>query len=398
MLHEAAVVDCTRTCDVLPDDVWLEIFSYLSPKELSVSVLPVCHRWNNLGHHSSLWKKIEFGTYVAEKLNMYIDLVKRHHNIQSIECFDCQKEFIEHVVTLCPNLIHLSLPHATVTKYTMKALVKCCPRIMSLDLSANEVIRSRDTFLPIFSLHQLQTLKLNSCKWVTSSFVSRLVTSCKGLQCLHLECVFLPCETVAYVLHCLSTSLRELSVKCEKLDWEVKELLHECRQLQSLKIEVLLGPINIHFSHACDHLKNLKELTLNSCSERMLEVPSRVFLGSTFPSVTHLFIRQASGNDALADDIISSFPSLETLTLVDCCTLTDMGVTKILRCCHKLIDLRIYLCQLISKNCFTQPLNTGQGRSHLVRVQHLYPKCPRVDSSYELGSIQSDFHDVHVTR
>ena len=41
----------------LPDEIMMEIFSFLSPKELSYAA-QVCHRWKMLCEDESFWHKI----------------------------------------------------------------------------------------------------------------------------------------------------------------------------------------------------------------------------------------------------------------------------------------------------------------------------------------------------
>lgn len=43
---------------ILPDDIWLEVFSFLSQKDLLRAAL-VCRTWNRLSRDSSLWSSLD---------------------------------------------------------------------------------------------------------------------------------------------------------------------------------------------------------------------------------------------------------------------------------------------------------------------------------------------------
>ena len=48
--------------DSLPDDVWLEVFSFLSQKDLLRAAL-VCRTWKRLSRDSSLWSCLDLQPY-----------------------------------------------------------------------------------------------------------------------------------------------------------------------------------------------------------------------------------------------------------------------------------------------------------------------------------------------
>lgn len=69
----------------LPDEIILKIFSYLSARTISKTVLPVCKKWYKLGNDPVLWKKLEF-SYIDDMsyVNMVKAVSKRHNQMRSI--------------------------------------------------------------------------------------------------------------------------------------------------------------------------------------------------------------------------------------------------------------------------------------------------------------------------
>ncbi|KAF2351019.1 F-box domain [Trinorchestia longiramus] len=356
------------TIDMLPNDVLLEIFSYLCPKELSSSVVRVCRKWHDIGHHPSLWKEINFGVYSKDKLSQYVSVVQLHPSIRSIVCDQADEQFLDNVVTICPNLRKLVVSFIVdMPSYTMERLVAACPNIEFLDFSDTEQWSWNFQYHPIIYLQQLKTLKLINCNEVPSSFISKLTSMCRHLECLHLNCKSVPQEVIHDLLLILKPKLKDLFIKCEKLDTTMKNIIHDCQKLEKLGIKVMMGPINMQLSHLCTHQVQLKELNLSSCSERLLppEVTGRVFQGTTFPNVVHLFYKEVSGNDLLAEDIIVEFPHLEKLSLFVCTRMTNAGLTNIIEKCIHLQELNVNSCRHITSDCFQLQLEPGRHDIHV---------------------------------
>ena len=56
--------------EILPDDIWLEIFSFLSRTDLLRAAL-VCRTWNRLSRDSSLWCSLDLQPF-ARSLGSHV--------------------------------------------------------------------------------------------------------------------------------------------------------------------------------------------------------------------------------------------------------------------------------------------------------------------------------------
>lgn len=100
--------------EILPDDVWLEVFTFLSQRDL-LRIAPVCRNWNRLAHDSSLWSRLDLEPLA-----------------RSLGC-----NVIQRVIntTFAPLGKHLSLNKNLVTTEILQGLFTHCFRLESLSLN-----------------------------------------------------------------------------------------------------------------------------------------------------------------------------------------------------------------------------------------------------------------------
>lgn len=109
-----------QTIDKLPDKVLLNIFSYLSHREIC-RMARVCRRWRAMAYNTQLWKNVSLrpevsGLHVGS-LDMLLSLVSIRFGA-SLRYIELPIELITHTVlhelaAKCPNLTHMLLDFST---------------------------------------------------------------------------------------------------------------------------------------------------------------------------------------------------------------------------------------------------------------------------------------------
>lgn len=109
-----------QTIDKLPDKVLLNIFSYLSHREIC-RMARVCRRWRQIAYDTRLWKNVSLrpevsGLHVGS-LESLLNLIQIRFGA-SLRYIELPIELITHTVlhelaAKCPNLTHMLLDFST---------------------------------------------------------------------------------------------------------------------------------------------------------------------------------------------------------------------------------------------------------------------------------------------
>lgn len=97
--------------EILPDDIWLEVFTFLSQRDL-LRIALVCRTWNRLSRDSSLWSRLDLEP-LARSLSS--NVIQRLINTM-----------------FAPLGKHLNLNKNLVTTETLQGLFEHCCRLESL--------------------------------------------------------------------------------------------------------------------------------------------------------------------------------------------------------------------------------------------------------------------------
>ena len=100
--------------DILPDDIWLEVFTFLPQRDL-LRVALVCRTWLRLSHDSSLWSRLDLEPFAQ---SLQGDIILRLIN-----------------TLFAPLGKHLSLNRNLVTTEILQSLFENCCRLESLGLN-----------------------------------------------------------------------------------------------------------------------------------------------------------------------------------------------------------------------------------------------------------------------
>ncbi|KAH3811888.1 hypothetical protein DPMN_140305 [Dreissena polymorpha] len=102
----------------LPNEIIVNIFSYLNAQELCKNASPVCHKWRALAKDHSLWRVLDFSDYDTLSFLDVLPVIRR-----------------------APLLRKLSLQgnEMVISPVEMGMICQLCPRIQDLDLSLNHI-------------------------------------------------------------------------------------------------------------------------------------------------------------------------------------------------------------------------------------------------------------------
>ena len=122
--------------DILPDDIWLEVFSFLSQTDLLRAAL-VCRTWKRLSRDSSLWSSLDLQPYARSLTE-------------------------EKILGLINNMFaplgkHLNLNKNLVTTEILNNLFESCHRLESLSLNDSRFLCVGPWFK--MRVEQLDTLR-----------------------------------------------------------------------------------------------------------------------------------------------------------------------------------------------------------------------------------------------
>ncbi|KAK7100168.1 F-box/LRR-repeat protein 12-like [Littorina saxatilis] len=260
----------------LPDNILLEILSYLPVKDRCISGR-VCRRWRKIVADNSLWRHVDLLPY---KLNLHKmwKIIRAHLSeclqtlrIASMYFHSKTRAEVKPALSLamlkdlqerCPSLawLHLepgrvteipnasllpsSLTHLTLRKcfwepHWLKGSAEHFSNLVYLDLSNTVRVDNHD-MKDIGQFTQLRTLKLDNCYRLSEPGLQEIAKTLTSLTSLSLQC----CDTTDLVVHHMArhlTALRDVDLSGSK------SLTESC--LPSL----------------VEGLTDLEQLSLNNC-------------------------------------------------------------------------------------------------------------------------------------
>ncbi|CAK8677381.1 unnamed protein product [Clavelina lepadiformis] len=333
----------------LPPELWLEIFSYLSPVTILNVVAFVCRKFKSLSFHHSLWKEIDVINWVEpiinldsfiENLSSVIELNSEHlrsltfSEITGNLVFGSDKRWLFYKFS---NIVNLELPDCDyVTAQILEEIRKNCTKIETLILSLCSNV-DNEAMEVVSKFEHLQILNISECHQVTDKGVNFIAD--------------MPCQ----ILQFLSYDVQQFT------DRSIVNLVSKQINIESL---VLSGVNLTDYSviHACLHLANLKTFYIYNCKnltdrsiyalcgkirleclclQRARNV-SRLAINHLFQEkpLVNLWDLSISYTDAVLDETVdaisSGCPHLESIDLNICRKVTDESIDKLIKSCRKL--------------------------------------------------------------
>ncbi|XP_076801629.1 F-box and leucine-rich repeat protein 13-like [Clavelina lepadiformis] len=334
----------------LPSELWLEIFSYMSPVNIVGVLRYVSTLFESYSFHPSLWRQIDLTDWngptthldsFIENLSPVIDQVSEHLRTLSF-CqitgnivFDSDKRWLFYKFS---NIVSLEITDCDCfTAEILAEIRQNCKNIEALVLSG--CCEVNDEALEVVSkFEHLTRLDIEGCCFVSNKGVNFIA------------------EMSGQILIFLSRGVHQLS------DRSIVNLVTKQTKIESL---VLSGENLTDYSviNACLHLANLKHFEIFKCKnftdrsiyalcgkvklERLHleniaeEISTRAF-NSLFRYKPMLNLKELGLYiaDAVVDETIdaisSGCPHLDTLELTFCSKVTDKSIEKLIKSCRKL--------------------------------------------------------------
>ncbi|XP_076799895.1 F-box and leucine-rich repeat protein 13-like [Clavelina lepadiformis] len=387
--------ECSSDVDwmKLPPELWLEIFSYLSP----VTILNV----------------VAFESFI-ENLSPVIDQVSE--NLRSLSFCQITGNFVfgsdkRWLFYKFSNIVHLELTECDyVTAQILDEIRKNCKKIETLNLSGCSNVN--DEAIEVVSrFEHLKILNISECSKVTDDGVNFIAD--------------MPCQ----ILHFLSFAVQQIS------DRGIVNLVTKQTKIEFL---ILSGDNITDYSviDACHCLVNLKKFHIYDCTNltdrSIYALCGKVRLEClclqratkvSTQAINHLFREKPRLNlkdlcigdtDAVVDDTVnaisSGYPHLERIELNFCCKVTDKSIDELIKSCRKLevvslqgltslkgdwlAEIERYLPKL---RCLTMSFCSGISKE---KVKHLFLRKPDLELLWNRMQINELKHEDidHVLR
>ena len=218
--------------DVLPEELVINIFSFLTVQELCKYVSVVCKQWLHYSKCPLLRQKLSFwGSNRVFSLEELSDFIKstcpllkdlRLHPRTELSVHGCSilaqscpylqaltlpgcdqvtRHILDQFVTFCPNLRDMDLRECAVTDHCLEGLSKLPLR----KLNAWDCTHLTDNGLKVLSTecHQLCYLNFDGVQWITHDAIAVLVENCCGrLEHLWLDGENMTDYTVELIVKC----------------------------------------------------------------------------------------------------------------------------------------------------------------------------------------------------
>lgn len=222
--------------DILPEELILKIFSFLSLQELCKTISLVCKLWLFYSRCPVLWQRL---------------------SLLETSRFNSIEEVSDFILSNCPLLKHLYLqPRTELTLLGCSVLAKACPHLHSLSLSfcdhiTKETLDEFVTFCPhlrdinlegcvvtdsaLEGLDKLPLQKLNAshCTHLTDCGLNFLATECHYLCSLNLDGVqWITHDAISVLVENCRSRLEHLWLDGENMTDITVQLIAKCQKLK----------------------------------------------------------------------------------------------------------------------------------------------------------------------
>uniref|UniRef100_A0A4X2L6U8 F-box domain-containing protein n=2 Tax=Vombatus ursinus TaxID=29139 RepID=A0A4X2L6U8_VOMUR len=304
---------------LLPDEIWICIFSLLSHKELSC-IAQVCHHFCRLASDNSFWKRI----YISDchSLNdTWLVTLGRHHP-QSLTLHRCHDDI-----------------HAITDQGLKQFFHHCSESLKELNVTSCSGPRLKGDKLLLYASTFCNRLTVVDISWsgATDLGVLALVEGASSLQGLSINGCQITDKAIRALVKKHGNSLNKLEVfGCHALTARCMGCLAlSCPHLLTLNIGRVPKITDVCFAKILGNLK--KVTTLNVTGLEMVR-----------DRIVHLIVTQCLNLDCLVlsscswvtdISLLEIGTYLRTIRFLDvsgCKKVTDMGIQALARGCHQL--------------------------------------------------------------
>nr|XP_060618131.1 uncharacterized protein LOC132767326 [Anolis sagrei ordinatus] len=382
---------------LLPDELWLCIFSLLTHKDIS-QVSQVCHRFYQLAKDESLWKEIQLINCHCLNDDWLITLGNHHpqrftldhchdesQNITGVglkwffqQCEGSLKELnirscsgpgfrgdiiLLHASTFCHNLRAVDISWTGATDSGLIALVKASRSLQCL--SANGCKLTDDSVAMLIEEHgkRLKKLEIFGCHAVTAKCLSCVAVRCPNLKVLNIGRVpKITEDCLAKIVNCME---KLTSLNCTGLNVVRDHLVHfivkKCPELECLILHSCCQVTDSSLVEISTHLPLIRYLDVSGC-EKVTDAGVQA-LARKCHRISYLDLSSTATSKRGVCLLASfCFQTLECVKLSFCKNISLNAVGKLCRNCRRLRTLHLYGC------CFVPDLESIKKVNKTVEI------------------------------
>ncbi|XP_049842380.1 F-box/LRR-repeat protein 7-like [Schistocerca gregaria] len=344
----------TTTVDDLPDEIMLEIFSYMSLSENVNLLQKVCTRWKSIAQDAKLWydKQYVIGYTVADE-----EAIATFRAAPQLRTVIVDREveptIFEVLSKSCREVTTLDIDYRQTFHYTkVKNLFDGCKKIRTLKISERGLLADARFVDAVAELAQLRALQLKPYHNVGCRIPLRgLADRCPHLCDLDLGWLHYRLQEAEYFVSTEGRALRRLCVKWTTVERRsIVPLLVKCADtleyLQLNTYDVVDGE-DLETFRALGRLHNLRDLIFDLIHKQIPHVIPVPFIGGGLSNLQLLGLWHIPdlGNDAVLA-ISKGCPKLRELSLIACGGHTDKAF-KLLHQLKQLEILKISSCDCL---------------------------------------------------
>lgn len=325
----------------LPQELWLNIFSYLPQAEIYFNTCKVCKRWNNLCRDTTLWRNVNFHKMHKDLQSM----TERHYDIAPSNVSNNDFETILRIFHKFINSIKMSrFPADCALQDTTLQYIFMCTNLHELDIGFCD-----DVDLITICKHctNLQSLILEGCSCVADDDFSNICVLTELNKLCVSYCVLLTNRFLIHLYHL--PKLRQLI--CDGVMRTTESGLMDFIQHQPL-LEVLIldgeEMTDDLILFATSHLPRLVVFEL-SFSQCLTSISIFSFQGKyQFESLKFRKASNITGTSICKLFHPSSIFNIKSFTITECENMDDNALIALSQSCPRLESLTIDWCWKIS--------------------------------------------------
>lgn len=341
--------------NTVPDDMLLEIFSYVSQKEVILNVRRVCVRWYKLSYTGDLWHSIDLTKYKEKSVQAAMVSNLKHIQdhvktlavaprlLQTIFKNDIWQflnlkqlnltSLVGQTTTILgePNLRYPRLEKVTFESYTDNDMILSAFSDFTIDTLSwkynGPFSRFRDSIVTLNEMENLQKIRIHLYNLDNES-LNYLLKNCKILTSLELYICNLNISDDAFLSLQRKCQLTEFGLPYTSItDISLQIISDACPRLKVINISNCYQITDRGLSYLAENCVRLEHIAISS-----------------IPSLTRRSINK------IADNCVS----LKTLNVKKCNGVENDTITTILQKCPQLVRLDISHCQNVTKSWLSE--------------------------------------------
>ncbi|XP_022094948.1 uncharacterized protein LOC110981594 isoform X2 [Acanthaster planci] len=360
--------------ELLPDEILLHVFRYLSYKDL-IHCAASCSRFHRIVMDDSLWRTIKLHkrqlsdfslTQIGERHPVNLSLTQCHSNIVTENglrnlfrsCTDTLQELNVSGCTggeltgdslllhasRCHHLMSLDASWCQATDNGLSAISESCHRLTSLCLNGCQSV-SDECLTRVIKKHgkSLRVLEVLGCVQLSPETLQLIGCECRHLHTLNIgQCYKVTDECISQLV-CYLRNLKHLDLRgCKQIrDTCVRKIVRNCKYLETLVLANCTHITNASLVEMATYLPTIRSLDVSGCKKVSNEGVRS--LATCCHNLTSLDV-SSTGVDNKSVSALANYCS-KTLVAVrfNCCKdITEMAIVKLLKNCKKLDTLHLY--------------------------------------------------------